>query len=117
MKLALVTGGAKGIGKSIASRLLDDGMDVAVLDCAEPSGSIPGFASSRVMSLARKTSKTLRPHCCPVGGVDVLVNNAGIRGPTAPVSTYPLKDWEAVLKLNLTGPFLCCQLLTAPDAR
>ena len=38
MKLALVTGGAKGIGRSITSRLLDDGMDVAVVDCAEPSG-------------------------------------------------------------------------------
>jgi NAD(P)-dependent dehydrogenase (short-subunit alcohol dehydrogenase family) len=49
-----------------------------------------------------------------LGGVDVLVNNAGIRGPTAPVPSYPLKDWEAVLKLNLTGPFLCCQSLTTP---
>ena len=37
MKLALVKGGAKGIGRAIASRLLDDGMNVAVVDCAEPS--------------------------------------------------------------------------------
>jgi NAD(P)-dependent dehydrogenase (short-subunit alcohol dehydrogenase family) len=114
MKLALVTGGAKGIGRSIASRLLDDGMDVAVLDCAEPSGIDPRVRFFKGDVTREEDLQDLAAKLLPLGGVDVLVNNAGIRGPTAPVSSYPLKDWEAVVKLNLTGPFLCCQLLTAP---
>ena len=114
MKLALVTGGAKGIGRAIASRLLDDGMEVAVVDCIEPSA-----LDSRVRFFKGDVTRAedlqdLAAGLLSLGGVDVLVNNAGIRGPTAPVSAYPLKDWEAVVKLNLTGPFLCCQLLTAP---
>ena len=114
MKLALVTGGAKGIGRAIASRLLDDGMEVAVVDCIEPSA-----LDSRVRFFKGDVARAedlqdLAAGLLSLGGVDVLVNNAGIRGPTAPVSAYPLKDWEAVVKLNLTGPFLCCQLLTAP---
>lgn len=40
-----------------------------------------------------------------MGGLDVLVNNAGIGGPTAPVETYELEAWEAVLRVNLTGTF------------
>jgi NAD(P)-dependent dehydrogenase (short-subunit alcohol dehydrogenase family) len=114
MKRALVTGGAKGIGRAIATRLLDDGMDVAVVDCAEPSGidSRVRFVKGDVTRLddLQNLAAALRS----LGGVDVLVNNAGIRGPTALVSSYPLEDWEAVLKLNLTAPFLCCQLLTPP---
>ena len=114
MKLALVTGGAKGIGRSIASRLLEDGMDVAVVDCTEPSAldSRIRFFKGDVTRL--EDLQDLAATLLSLGGVDVLVNNAGIRGPTAPVSSYPFKDWEAVLKLNLTGPFLCCQLLTTP---
>ena len=98
MKLALVTGGAKGIGRSIASRLLDDGMDVAVMDCTEPSA-----LDSRVRFFKGDVTRPedledLAATLLSLGGVDVLVNNAGIRGPTAPVSAYPLKDWEAVVE-------------------
>jgi NAD(P)-dependent dehydrogenase (short-subunit alcohol dehydrogenase family) len=114
MKLALVTGGARGIGRSIASRLLDDGMDVAVLDCAEPSGIDSRTRFFKGDVTRREDLEDLAVTLLSMGGVDILVNNAGIRGPTAPVSSYPLKDWEAVLKLNLTAPFLCCQLLTTP---
>jgi NAD(P)-dependent dehydrogenase (short-subunit alcohol dehydrogenase family) len=114
VKLALVTGGAKGIGRSIASRLLDDGLDVTVVDCAEPSemDSRVRFVKGDITRLddLQHVAATLQS----LGDVDVLVNNAGIRGPTAPVSSYSLEDWEAVLKLNLTGPFLCCRLLTPP---
>ena len=112
MKLALVTGGAKGIGRSIASRLLDDGMDVAVLDFAEPSGLDSRIRFFKGDVTRPEDLQDLAATLLSLGGVDILVNNAGIRGPTAPVSSYPLKDWEAVLQLNLTGPFLCCQLLT-----
>ena len=114
MKLALVTGGAKGIGRSIASRLLNDGMDVAVMDCTEPSALDSKVRFFKGDVTREEDLQDVAAKLLSLGGVDVLVNNAGIRGPTAPVSAYPLKDWEAVVKLNLTGPFLCCQLLTAP---
>ena len=113
MKLALVTGGAKGIGRAIASRLLDDGMGVAV-DCTEPSALDSKVRFFKGDVTRPEDLEDIAARLLSLGGVDVLVNNAGIRGPTAPVSAYPLKDWEAVVKLNLTGPFLCCQLLTAP---
>jgi NAD(P)-dependent dehydrogenase (short-subunit alcohol dehydrogenase family) len=114
MKLALVTGGAKGIGRAIASRLLDDGMGVAVVDCTEPSALDSKVRFFKGDVTRPEDLEDLASRLLSLGGVDVLVNNAGIRGPTTPVSAYPLKDWEAVVKLNLTGPFLCCQLLTAP---
>ena len=114
MKLALVTGGTKGIGRAIASRLLDDGMGVAVVDCTEPSALDSKVRFFKGDVTRPEDLEDLASRLLSLGGVDVLVNNAGIRGPTAPVSAYPLKDWEAVVKLNLTGPFLCCQLLTAP---
>jgi NAD(P)-dependent dehydrogenase (short-subunit alcohol dehydrogenase family) len=89
-------------------------MNVAVVDRAEPPAldSRLRFFKGDVTRL--EDLQDLATMLLSLGGVDVLVNNAGIRGPTAPVSSYPLKDWEAVLKLNLTGPFLCCQLLTTP---
>jgi NAD(P)-dependent dehydrogenase (short-subunit alcohol dehydrogenase family) len=114
MKLALVTGGAKGIGRAIASRLLDDDMEVAVVDCTEPSALDSRIRFFNGDVTRPEDLEDLAATLLSMGGIDILVNNAGIRGPTAPVSTYPLKDWEAVVKLNLTGPFLCCQLLTAP---
>ena len=114
MKLALVTGGAKGIGRVIATKLLDDGMDVAVVDCTDPSTLDSKIRFFKGDVTRMEDLQDLAATLFSLGGVDVLVNNAGIRGPTAPVSSYPLKDWEAVVKLNLTGAFLCCQLLTAP---
>ncbi len=44
-----------------------------------------------------------------LGRIDVLVNNAGVNGPTVPVWKYPLEDWERVLAVDLTGAFLCCR--------
>jgi 3-oxoacyl-[acyl-carrier protein] reductase len=45
------------------------------------------------------------------GGIDVLVNNAGISGPNMPTWEYPLEDWRRVLDINLTGVFLCCRAI------
>jgi NAD(P)-dependent dehydrogenase (short-subunit alcohol dehydrogenase family) len=109
MRLALVTGGARGIGRAIALLLHNQGLQVAVVDRSETSEPIPGVSyyiadvagSAEMIDLEEK----LRFR----GGVNILVNNAGIRGPTAPVIDYPLEDWESVLSVNLTAVFLCCR--------
>ncbi len=113
MKLALVTGGAKGIGRSIVGRLLDDGMKVVVADRVEPPLTDARIHFFKMDVTQIEELEALAASLHSMGGLDVLVNNAGIRGPTAPVSQYPVKEWEAVLQLNLTAPFLCCQMLTA----
>jgi NAD(P)-dependent dehydrogenase (short-subunit alcohol dehydrogenase family) len=108
-KLALVTGGAQGIGARIASKLHSDGLRVAVADTVDPGEPLAEVNYYR--SDISHSNEVIRLVAVldDSGGVDVLINNAGIRGPTAPVVTYPPSDWEAVLRVNLTGPFLCSQ--------
>jgi len=109
MKSALITGGARGIGRSIARCLCVDGFRVVVADKDEVREVPSGIRYYRadvgnaieVANLARELESKV--------GIDVLINNAGVRGPTAPVTDYPVEEWEAVLRVNLTGAFLCCR--------
>jgi len=109
MKSALVTGGARGIGRAIAHCLCVDGFRVVVADkevVREALSEIRYYRAdvgnfSEVANLARELESKV--------GIDVLINNAGMRGPTAPVTDYPVEEWEEVLRVNLTGAFLCCR--------
>jgi len=94
---AIVTGGATGIGAAIVKRLRDSGAQVTVWDL---SGS-PRVDVTDAASIAQALKG--------VGKIDVLVNNAGIAGPSAPVVDYKIEDWKQVLDVDLTGPFLCCK--------
>jgi NAD(P)-dependent dehydrogenase (short-subunit alcohol dehydrogenase family) len=107
----LVTAGAGGIGLAIARALAADGARVHIADvdaqkvgevtAAEPriSGSVADVSDpDQVARLFDEVSLRL-------GGLDVLVNNAGISGPTAPVSEYDTAAWLAVLNVNLNGTF------------
>ena len=109
MKCALVTGGARGIGRAIASALRDNGLQVSVVDTSELVDSLTGvdFYRGDIGSAVDVANLAKDLEAC--SGIDILVNNAGIRGPTAPVTQYPLEEWEAVVRVNLTGPFLCCR--------
>ena len=100
-RTAVVTGGMQGIGAAIVKRLETSGAKVAIWDIDHADRTDVSNASS-VEKAAAKALKQL-------GHIDVLVNNAGIAGPTVPVIDYPVEEWEKVIKVDLTGPFLCCR--------
>ncbi|GAA3460587.1 SDR family NAD(P)-dependent oxidoreductase [Saccharothrix longispora] len=101
-RVAVVTGAAQGIGARVAAVLRADGYEVVGFDLRETPGGVVGDVTSPD-DVARVVDR--------VGGrVDVLVNNAGISG-IAPFEDVPLEDWQRMLAVNLTGPFLLTQAL------
>jgi 2-dehydro-3-deoxy-L-rhamnonate dehydrogenase (NAD+) len=116
---AVVTGGGQGIGCAIAERLLASGASVSLWDrdealveavAAELStdGRVVPYAVVDVSNHAAVDAAT-RATIDALGGIDILVANAGIAGPNALVWEYPVAAWQQVLDVNLTGVFLCCR--------
>jgi 3-oxoacyl-[acyl-carrier protein] reductase len=107
---ALVTGGEGGLGRAIVSRLLADGMRVVSADLRTDS---VGTEDERRCTLAVDVTdaQSVESLIASVrerwGTVTVLVNNAGIAGPSAAVADYPPEEWRRVLDVNLTGSFHC----------
>lgn len=118
-RVAIVTGAARGIGAAIAQRLAGDGMSVAVADLDLPAAeaqaqrirSEGGAAFAVQVDVADPTSARHMADevASREGRLDVLVNNAGIAGPSAPVSEYPEAEWRRVLSIDLDGIFYCCK--------
>jgi NAD(P)-dependent dehydrogenase (short-subunit alcohol dehydrogenase family) len=115
-RTAIVTGGAAGIGLAIVKRLLDSGATVRVWDrdrktLDQAVSALPGPVSGAVVDIteAPVVTKAVEDAIRDLGQIDVLVNNAGIAGMTVPTVDYPVEEWERVLKVNLTGPFLCAR--------
>ena len=115
-KRAVVTGAGAGLGLAIAERLAASGARVALWDrdaanldrVAATLGSAAQAVTVDVSSesaIASGLAQTL----AQLGGIDVLVNNAGISGPNMTTWEYPVEDWRRVLDINLTGVFLCCR--------
>jgi len=105
-RTAVVTGGMQGIGAAIVKRLEASGAKVAVWDLDGPN-KVDVSSNDSVQLALKDTLEKFK-------NIDVLVNNAGIAGPTVPVVDYPVAEWERVLKIDLTGPFLCCRAV-APN--
>ncbi|HWX48182.1 MAG TPA: SDR family NAD(P)-dependent oxidoreductase [Roseomonas sp.] len=105
-RVAIVTGGARGIGAAISAALARCGATVVVWD-RDPSPDSDGLAVDVTDggSIAQALEETQRRH----GHVDILVNNAGYAGLTAPLIEYPAAEWRRILDVNLTGTFLVCQ--------
>ena len=114
-KVALVTGAARGIGLAVARRFLAEGWRVALLDVEEEllRGAVASLESpERTMTLHCDVSDAgaVNAAIAALGGrfgrLDALVNNAGV-AVFAPLLETSDQDWERVLAVNLTGPFLC----------
>ena len=103
-KVALVTGGAQGIGRGIALALTGLGWQVAVTDVRRSSDF---FFVRTDVSREAAARACVRAVAQRFGRLDALVNNAGIADPhTGPVEKLALREWNRRLGTNLTGPFL-----------
>ena len=101
----LVTAGAAGIGQAITTALVDAGTRVHICDVA-PS-SMPDVSSSLAdVSSEVDVDRLFDDVRAKLGGLDVLVNNAGIAGPTGKIEDLSLDDWRRTLDVDLTGHFL-----------
>jgi len=104
---AVVTGGAQGIGRAIAERLMAGGAAVEVWDLETQA---PDGASAREVDVTDWASvKAAADDAAARGGIDVLVCSAGIAGPNAPTWDYPLEAWRQVMRVNVDGVFHCCR--------
>ena len=120
-RIAVVTGGAQGIGRAIVERFLDSGAAVAIWDrdlaLAQKTAKRIAEAAARSAAVAadvtdyadveRARDATLKA----LGRIDILVNNAGIAGPNATTWEYPVDAWHRVMTVNLDGQFHCCRAI------
>jgi NAD(P)-dependent dehydrogenase (short-subunit alcohol dehydrogenase family) len=113
-KTALVTGAGSGIGEAIATDLGAAGATVIVADLkqasAEKVADLIIAAGGKAIAVAGDVSdpeviQTLIAKAMAAGGLHLLVNNAGIGGPSAPTGEYPLDGWHQVIGVNLNAVF------------
>lgn len=117
-KVAIVTGGASGLGEAMAHGLAQAGATVAIADWN-------GDAADEVAASVADREYSFRPYSIDVtkkaqvddlvakvtsdlGGVDILVNSAGTAG-RFPAEDFPEEEWDRIIGINLKGSFLCCQ--------
>jgi NAD(P)-dependent dehydrogenase (short-subunit alcohol dehydrogenase family) len=106
-RCAVVTGGSGGLGRAIVSRLKRSGARVAVFDRTPSVGEQPDLFCACDVTDEDSVEKALSQASATLGVVDILINNAGVQGPVAPVAAVSLADWRTVLDVNLTGTFIC----------
>ena len=125
-RVAVVTGGAQGIGYAVAERMLQSGasvvlwdIDAARLALAEDALAKLGTVSTSIVELtldadiAAATADAVNAH----GRIDILVNNAGITGGNAPTWELSPEVWRRVIEVNLVGPFLTCRAVVPQMVR
>jgi NAD(P)-dependent dehydrogenase (short-subunit alcohol dehydrogenase family) len=118
-KVALITGGGRGIGKAIAAAYAQEGAKVFICGRAEAvlekaaleirgNGGEIGWRRADITT-ASEVKRLVEEASRAYGTIDILVNNASILGPRVPIVDYPLDSWEGVLKTNLTSVFTVTQ--------
>ncbi|MDT4980484.1 MAG: meso-butanediol dehydrogenase / (S,S)-butanediol dehydrogenase / diacetyl reductase, partial [Pseudonocardiales bacterium] len=108
-RVAVVTGGASGIGRSTATRLSADGCRVAVLDLGDAGGINAELTLRTDVTDPEEVETAFKEVVATFGRIDVLVNNAGITGSAEATRCHetPIDEWDRVQAVNVRGPFLC----------
>lgn len=112
-KIVMITGGSSGIGAETAIAFAEEGAKVVITDVNEEkgrklaeeineSGGTAVFMKHNVAD-AKQTKEIINKIVEKFGKLDVAFNNAGIAGPSLPISEYPEEDWERVISINLLG--------------
>ena len=117
-RTAIITGGAQGFGLDIAKRFLKSGSNVILWDNDEKelkkaSETIQSDnLSYNLIDVSDYEKIQLILHeITKKNKIDILINNAGITGPTAELWNYEIKDWHKIIDINLHGAFYCCKYL------
>lgn len=116
-KVAIITGGANGIGLATAKRFLDEGAQVMIVDIdaaalkqANDELSSPHLQHCQAdVSKRADVEKYVAATLSAFGGIDVFFNNAGVEGVVSPIATYPEDEFDRLLSVNIKGVWLGCQ--------
>ena len=117
-RTAVVTGGAQGFGLDIAKRFLDSGAKVYIWDIDEkllksvideiknPNLEFNVVDVADYKNVEKNTSQIIEKT-----NIDILINNAGLTGPTGPLWEYDVDTWNKIVHVNLMGTFNCCRAI------
>ncbi len=117
-RTAIITGGAQGFGLDIAKRFLESGAKVIIWDIDQNllDQAVKQINNSNLKSeivdvsnyqqIENTVSKILKET-----NIDILINNAGITGPTMPLWEYDIEMWNKIININLLGTFNCCKAI------
>lgn len=116
-KVAVITGGCNGIGAAIAARMVQSGAKVAIwdLDISDVEQKVLDLPENAIKLIQTDVSNyedvnaSMQETEAVFGKVDVLINSAGIAGPTNTVVDYPVDMWRKVQAVNLDGTMFCCK--------
>ena len=117
-RTALITGGAQGFGLDIAKRFLNSGakviiwdIDTETLDKASKDLNNSNLSSNIIDISNFKEVEVCANKIFKNSNIDILINNAGITGPTATLWEYDVQMWKKVVDINLMGTFNCCRAI------
>lgn len=114
-KVAVVTGGASGLGCETARRIAAEGGSVVLwdnnADQLAHAVALSGASHSSLVDVAKpdEVAAVAQEAFSRFGRIDILVNSAGITGATVPVAQFPIESWVKVIDVNLNGLFYCCR--------
>jgi 2-dehydro-3-deoxy-L-rhamnonate dehydrogenase (NAD+) len=115
-RTALITGGAQGFGLDIAQRFLESGakviiwdIDAKLLEKALKDTNNKNLSSNIVDVSNYKEVENTASKILENSKIDILINNAGITGPTEPLWKYDVETWNKIVEINLFGTFNCCR--------